>query len=224
MAATHTPTRRPRKTRTRPRRRNALPQLTWGGAALTAFLLYVGIRTWPVQAAIIGILIAAAAIVRAIRPRWLNPIIHRAHQVSRGRAALPARGRRTIDAFHRLTPARFEQAIAELAHEHPAVHTAHAVGQANDRGADVLVHLTDGRRILIQCKKYRHGNNIGSETVQTINGVYRDIHHCHQAVIVTTAAFTQQAGDTNAMLPQPIRLVDGTQLVSWANGGPAPWN
>jgi restriction system protein len=122
-----------------------------------------------------------------------------------------------------MTPARFEQAIAELAQKDPDVLQAIAVGQANDRGLDVHVHLTDGRRILIQCKKYRDGNNVGSETIQTINGVYRDIHHCHQAVIVTTAGFTRAAVETNTMLPQPIRLIDGHGLITWANGGHAPW-
>jgi restriction system protein len=122
-----------------------------------------------------------------------------------------------------MNPAQFEQAIAELAREHPTVHTAMAVGQANDRGADVLITLVDGRRILIQCKKYRPGNNVGSETIQTINGVYQDIHHCHAAAIVTTAGFTRAAVDTNAMLPTPIRLINGDALVQWANGGHAPW-
>jgi hypothetical protein len=54
-------------------------------------------------------------------------------------------------------------------------------------------------------------------------GVYRDIHHCHAAVIVTTAGYTRSAADTNAMLHQPIRLIDGPQLEAWANGGRPPW-
>ncbi|MEW2267817.1 restriction endonuclease [Streptomyces sp. NPDC047868] len=223
MAATRTPPRTARKA-TRPRRRRRLPSITLGSTAAALFVLYIAVRTWPVQCIIIAVLLASAAIVRAIRPALLDNVWHVLDLISARRRALPAAGVRTLTAFHNMSPARFEQAIAELARETPGVHTATNHGGANDRGQDVLVHLTDGRRILIQCKRYARGNNIGSETVQTINGVYRDIHGCHQAVIVTTAAFTRSAAETNAMLPQPIRLVDGTQLVSWANGGPAPWH
>lgn len=224
MAGTHTPPRHTYKTNTRRRTSLRLPQATLGGIALTLFIGYVAIRTWPIQAAALAAMLAAAAVIRAIRPRWLTRITTRLARITPQRAALPAPGRRTTDALHRLKPGHFEQAIAELALEHPDVHTATHVGQANDRGADVIAHLYDGRRILIQCKRNRAGNNVGSETVQTINGVYRDIHHCHQAVIVTTAGFTRAAYDTNARLPQGIRLVDGNTLEAWANGhAPAPW-
>ena len=59
--------------------------------------------------------------------------------------------------------------------------------------------------------------------MQTINGVYRDIHHCHAAAIVTTSSFTRSALETNARFPYGIRLVDGDALEQWANGGHAPW-
>jgi restriction system protein len=180
-------------------------------------------RTWPALTIATVALAVGILILRAVRPQLLTRILDRARGLGIRRSALPARGRRTLDAFHRMTPARFEQAIAELARQDPDVLQALAVGQANDRGMDVHVHLTDGRRILIQCKKYAPGNNVGSDTIQTTNGVYRDIHHCHQAVIVTTASYTRAALDTNTMLPTPIRLVDGAGLTDWANGGRAPW-
>jgi len=224
MAGTHTPPRRTYKTDTRRRTSRGLPQITLGGLAVTLLLGYIAVRTWPIQCATMAALIAAAVILRAIRPRWMTRATARLGRITPRRDALPAPGRRTADAFHRLKPSRFEQAIAELALEDRAVHTATRVGQANDRGADVIAHLYDGRRILIQCKRNGAGNNVGSDTVQTINGVYRDIHHCHQAVIVTTAGFTRSAYDTNARLPHGIRLVDGNALEAWANGhAPAPW-
>lgn len=221
MATTHNPTRRTKRpTRTRYRRR--LPRLGWWWLAAPVIALAAA-KTWPVLTSLTVGLIAVLAVLRAVRPRRLAPLLDRLGTLTLHRPALPARGRRTLEAFHRMTPARFEQAIAELAHKDPTVHTATAVGQANDRGADVLIHLTDGRRILIQCKHHEPGNNVGSPVVQTINGVYRDIHHCHEAAIVTTAGFTRAAFDTNAMLPTPIRLINGDALVQWANGGPPPW-
>jgi restriction system protein len=223
VTATHNPPRDAWKT-TRPRRRRRLPRFSLTGAAITLLVLYVVVRTWPVQAIIIAVLLATVAIVRAIQPALLGHVWRVLNRLTGRRSALPRSPVRTLTTFQSMSPARFEQAIAELARETPGVRTATTHGGANDRGADVLVHLTDGRRILIQCKRYARGNNIGSETVQTINGVYRDIHHCDQAAIVTTAAFTWQAAETNAMLAQPIQLIDGNRLVSWANGGPPPWH
>jgi restriction system protein len=221
MAATHSTARRTRRP-ARGRRQHRLPRLGWWWIGVT--LIGMGIaKTWPALTIATVALTGVILILRAVRPRRLTRILERISLPTFYRPALPARGRRSLDAFHRMTPARFEQAIAELAQRDPDVLQAIAVGQANDRGLDVHVHLTDGRRILIQCKKYRPGNNVGSETVQTINGVYRDIHHCHQAVIVTTAGFTRAAVETNTMLPQPIRLIDGHGLITWANGGHAPW-
>ncbi|MCX4885878.1 restriction endonuclease [Streptomyces sp. NBC_00847] len=221
MTYTQPAPRRTRKTSTR-RRTLRLPQLGWGWLGVT-LALFVIAKTWPIYTGLAVALIAVGFIVAARRPAWLQRAAHRLPAIDFHRPSIPNRGRRTLDAFQRMTPARFEQAIAELALEDPYVHSAQAVGQANDRGMDVLVHLNDGRRILVQCKKYRHGNNVGSETIQTINGVYRDIHGCHQAVIVTTAKFTGSAKDTNARLPYPIRLIDGTALTAWANGGTPPW-
>jgi restriction system protein len=206
-------------TRARTTRRPGL----WGWTAL--ILMTAGaLKTWPIPAGIILGLLAAAIITHAIRPARLAPLWQALGRTTRHHTRLPDAGYRTLQNFHRMTPADFEHAIAELALEDPRVHTAHRVGGANDRGADVLIHLHDGRRILIQCKRYRNGNNVGSETIQTINGVYRDIHDCHAAVIVTTTRFTRSALETNACLPHAIRLIDGDVLTAWANGhAPAPW-
>jgi len=221
MTATHhQPRRTKRPAKTRYRRR--LPRLGWWWLAVPVIALGIA-KTWPVLTGTVVALIGALLVLRAVRPRRLAPLLHRLDTLSFYRPALPARGRRTLDAFRHMHPTRFERAIAELAQKDPFVSQATAVGQANDRGMDVLVHLNDGRRVLIQCKRY-NGHNVGSEDIQKTNGTYRDIHHCHQAVIVTTASFTADARDTNAMLPQRIRLVDGAELEAWANGRiPAPW-
>jgi restriction system protein len=223
MTATHPTPRRTRKTSTRrPRtRRRRLPRLGWWWAAIALTTIAIA-RTWPWWTAAATVLLAVVLVVRAIRPRRLGRLWHNLDRLHARRRILPARTR-TLNDFLNLTPYGFEQAITHLAHTTPGVTHAQHAGQANDRGADVLIHLHDGRRILIQCKQHQPGNNVGSAVIQTINGVYRDLHHCHQAVIVTTAGFTRDALTTNGMLPHPIRLIDGAALTAWANGGPPPW-
>lgn len=217
-----TATRRTRRTPTRPQRTIRLPRLGWGWIAVALTIIVIA-KTWPLYTAITVVLTAVGLITAARQPAWLQHAASRLPTITLHRTHLPNRGHRTLTTLQRLNPTHFENAIAELALEDPSVHTATRVGGTNDRGADVIAHLYDGRRILIQCKRYRTGHNVGSDTVQTINGVYRDIHHCHQAVIVTTAHFTPAAYDTNARLPHPIRLIDGPALTAWANGGPPPW-
>lgn len=225
MTATHHPARRTRRPRTRSARPRGL-RLGWGW--VFAVLVMVGIaKTWPLYTALTVILLSGGLILRAIRPARLVRLWNGLDSLADRRRALPATGRgtRTLQQFLAMHPDRFEQAIADLALEdRDRVHSAQRVGGANDRGADVLVQLKDGRRVMIQCKRYRSGNNVTSEDVQKTNGTYRDIHNCHSAVIVTTAAFTRDAFHTNTLLPQPIRLIDGTALTAWANGHtPAPW-
>jgi restriction system protein len=226
MAATHTPTRRTRKSPNRNARRRHLPRL--GGWWIAVALVLIGVvRTWPLYTGLATGLIATSVIVAVVRPRRLTPLLAWTTTViafvNAHRSRLPAPGHRTLAAFQRMNHRQFEHAITALAQEDRRVAHAQQVGQANDRGADVLVHLRDGRHILVQCKHHQPGNNVGSDTIQITNGVYRDIHHCHAAVIVTTAGFTTSAVQTNALLPAPIRLIDGHALVRWANGGHAPW-
>nr|WSZ21154.1 restriction endonuclease [Streptomyces canus] len=225
MAATHTPTRRTRKTRTR-RRTWRLPRL--GGWWIAVILTVIAVaRTWPLYTGAVTALIAVALIIAVVRPRrlarplnWATTLIR---IINTHRTRMPAPGHRTLDAFQRMDHRQFEHAIAALAREDHNVTYARQVGQANDRGADVLIQVR-GRRILIQAKHYQPGNNVGSETIQITNGVYRDIHHCDAAIIVTTAGFTRDAITTNTLLRAPIRLVDGHALTTWANGGTPPWS
>lgn len=222
--ATYQPVRRrPRKTRRRSRR---LPSMHWGWYVTIPTALYVAIKTWPVQTGAILAVLATATILNVARPARLTGLFNRIQRIA---ALMPARraipSTRTLARFQKMHPARFEHAIADLAKEdRTAVHSADPQGGANDRGADVLVRLHDGRRILIQCKRYTGKNKVNSQDVQKVNGTWRDIHGCDLAVIVTTTGFTRDAIDTNLMLPTPLRLIDGNALVTWANGGQPPWN
>lgn len=230
--ATYQPARRPRVRKTNPRpvrrtRRSTssrlIPQLTLGGLAVTLFIGYILVKSYPLQAIPALIAIAAVVILAVIRPRRLAGLFHGADRIA---AALPARSalprQLTAEAFHRLSPGRFEHAVAELARDDDTMH-ATVVGGSGDGGADVLVKRKDGSNVLIQCKRYKKGNNVPSRDIRDANGAYWDLHGCHRAVIVTTADFTKDAKATNARLRQQVRLVNGADLAAWADGtGPSP--
>lgn len=198
--------RRPRRPAKRPTRK-ATPGTNLAIAAVTLLAVGVLFQAAPQIATVLVVAGGLAYIAASRKPRT---------------RALPD-GHRSLTRFQQMTPTGFEHAIRDLALEDKH-HVRHAevVGGANDRGADVLVTLHDRRRILIQCKRYKGA--VGSEHVQIVNGTYRDVHHCDQAVIVTTSGFTKSAVETNALLPRPLHLIGGGGLVAWANGGRPPWN
>lgn len=214
----------PRRSIRRPARRNrrALSRISWGWTAGIAVGGITLVKMYPWQSAAAVSVMAVAVLLHYVRPVRLGGVFARIDRIYARRPALPQQ--RTLETFLRMSADHFEQAIAELALQHPSVASATVEGGANDRGMDVRVKLRNGTDVLIQCKRYKTGNNVSSEEVMKVNGTYRDIHHCHQAAIVTTSDFTDSAKTTSRMLQQRIRLVRGKDLLAWANGGTPPWN
>ncbi|MEW2085129.1 restriction endonuclease [Streptomyces sp. NPDC005283] len=121
-----------------------------------------------------------------------------------------------------MDPVGFEQAIAALC-ERDGCEDVEVVGGAGDLGADVLATTPDGRRVVIQCKRYGPVNKVGSQEVQRFGGTCFAVHEAHVAAVVTTGEFTQPAADYAEQCG--IGCVDHERLVAWTDGtGPAPWD
>lgn len=116
--------------------------------------------------------------------------------------------------FEAMTPAAFEQAVADLCWR-DGCRDVRVVGGAGDLAADVLATLPDGRRVLIQCKRYAAGSRVGSGDVQKVGGTYQVVHRADLAVVVTTGSYTAAA--RSYARTAGIRLIDGPQLTAWAS-------
>ncbi|OKI01106.1 translation initiation factor IF-2 [Streptomyces sp. CB02923] len=127
----------------------------------------------------------------------------------------------SIEDFLAMDADAFEQAIARLC-ERDGCRDVQVVGGAGDLGADVLATASDGRRIIIQCKRYSETNKVGSQDVQRFGGTCYTVHEAEIAAVVTTSAFTGPAADYARTCG--IRCFDGDRLAAWSKGtGQAPW-
>ncbi|WP_208870120.1 restriction endonuclease [Streptomyces monomycini] len=127
----------------------------------------------------------------------------------------------SVEDFLAMDAYAFEQAIAHLC-ERDGCRNVEVVGGAGDLGADVLATTADGRRIIIQCKRYCADNKVGSQDMQRFGGTCYTVHEADVAAVVTTSAFTEPAADYADTCG--IRCFDGDQLVAWSNGaGRTPW-
>ncbi|WP_435613411.1 restriction endonuclease [Streptomyces sp. bgisy159] len=118
-------------------------------------------------------------------------------------------------------PALFEAEIAALCGRDGCT-GVEVVGGAGDLGADVVANTPDGRRLVIQCKRYGDGNNVGSQDLQRFGGTCFAVHGADLALLVTTSGFTQPALEYAEQCG--IVCVDEEALCAWAAGtAPSPW-
>ncbi|MFJ4467106.1 restriction endonuclease [Streptomyces sp. NPDC089424] len=130
-------------------------------------------------------------------------------------------GAGTVD-YDALDADEFERAIAGLC-ERDGCFPVEVVGGAGDLGADVLAVAPDGRRVVVQCKRYCDSNRCGSQDLQRFGGTCYTVHEADVAVVVTTSDFTAPAVEYAEQCG--IVCVDGAALRAWSDGtGPAPWN
>ncbi|WP_189749313.1 restriction endonuclease [Streptomyces tendae] len=120
-----------------------------------------------------------------------------------------------------LSPDEFEEAIADLCRRDGCTEVE-VVGGAGDLGADVLATAPDGRRVVIQCKRYGDDNKVGSQDLQRFGGTCFTVHGADVAVLVTSSDFTAPAADYAEWCG--IVCVNEERLRDWCEGGgPAPW-
>lgn len=188
-----------------------------GGCAAAAIFFWAlaAASAGNVGSAIVLICIAAGA----------GLISYNAFQGHRQRTAERFRVRmlqsQEINRYHAMAPGEFERAVAFLC-ERDGCSGVQVVGGAGDLGADVIATAPDGRRIVIQCKRYGPTTKVGSPDLQRFGGTCYSVHGAHVAAVVTTSVFTKPAADYGVR--QNIRLVDSNALAGWATRtGPAPW-
>ncbi|MGQ4713505.1 restriction endonuclease [Streptomyces anulatus] len=137
------------------------------------------------------------------------------------RPALPETAEPGPVDYAELDPYAFEEAVAELCRRDGCV-DAEVVGGAGDLGADVLATTPDGRRLVVQCKRYGPDNRAGSQDLQRFGGTCFAVHEADVALVVSTGGFTEPALDYAEQCA--ILCYGPEELTAWSEGGaPPPW-
>ncbi|MFF3624918.1 restriction endonuclease [Streptomyces sp. NPDC002467] len=187
----------------------------WGAVAAAVAVAWVAANwstVWPVLVAVL-----AAAVLGSVG--W---VLLRAHRRAVGqdrawRAQEEARARElSIAQVDGLTWQEFETYIAELCRRDGCTKVV-VSGKSGDLGADVVGYLADGRKLVIQCKKYAPHRSVPSQDMQKFVGTARPEHGADVALFVTTChAFTKDA--LGLALRQDIVALHRDLLGSWVKG------
>ncbi|MEU1216212.1 restriction endonuclease [Streptomyces sp. NPDC005791] len=118
-----------------------------------------------------------------------------------------------------MDPYAFEEAVAALCRR-DGCRDVEVVGGAGDLGADVIAGTPDGRRLVVQCKRYTSDNKVGSQELQRFGGTCYAVHEAEVAVVVTTGAFTEPALEYAGQCG--IVCVGLDELTAWSEGAAAP--
>lgn len=111
----------------------------------------------------------------------------------------------TVAQLYALSPRAFEHYVAELFERRG--YEVEVRGRAGDLGVDLALTRADGRRAIVQCKRYRH--TIGPEIVRELFGTMVHERAAH-GFLVTTADISEGARAWAA--DKPITLIDGQTL------------
>lgn len=188
---------------------NRLMRLTWllslSSALFAVWLFWLAIDGRYVLARLPGwlgdtvwLLTAAAAMTMVVL--WGVLVFARRQQSRLSYARL------ALDELRALSPKQFELFVAGLFEARG--YRVRLRGRSGDQGVDIELAAPDGRRAIVQCKRYR--GSVGPDVVRELFGTMLHELATH-AFLVTTGDLTNAARDWAAN--KPMTLIDGAQLV-----------
>jgi restriction system protein len=135
---------------------------------------------------------------------WSGLLWHR-----RAGHSASASGALGLEQMYELSPRAFEQYVGKLFRRKG--YRVVFRGRSGDHGVDLELTSGDGRRAVVQCKRYR--DTVGEEIVRGLFGTL--LHEtAHHAFLVTTADISEAARQWAA--GKPMTLIDGPTLASIA--------
>lgn len=122
-----------------------------------------------------------------------------------------------LDRVRQMPPADFEQLIIQLLvrmnYGQGREELAKALGGSGDGGVDGVVHQDPLGldRVYIQAKRYKEGNNVGPEAINSFIGAL-NIKKANKGLFVTASGFSKQAREHATASSLHVVLIDGDRL------------
>ncbi|WP_309252230.1 MULTISPECIES: restriction endonuclease [unclassified Streptomyces] len=149
------------------------------------------------------------AVLRAHRRAVGGDRVWRAQEEAKAREMSMAQ----VDA---LSWQEFEQYVADLCRRDGCTQVV-VSGKSGDLGADLVGYLADGRKLVVQVKKYAPERSVSSQDMQKFVGTARLEHGADVALFVTTCrAFTKAA--LGLAVRQDIVAMHRDLLGAWVKG------
>lgn len=126
----------------------------------------------------------------------------------------------TMRGLKSLTPSQFERAVGKVL-EVNGYRSVVVSGKPGDLTADILCTDSEGRRVVVQCKRYLD-KPVGSKELQSFIGMMRIEHGADRGLYVTTSTYTRPATDLASR--HDVQLLDGEGLVEWAQRLHESWD
>ncbi|MFJ3820626.1 restriction endonuclease [Streptomyces nodosus] len=204
-----------RRRRRRLKKRTRRQLQGWAAVAVVAAAVWVAghwAAVWPILVAVLSVVVAVGAgwaLLRAHRRAVGQDRAWRALEEARARELSMAE----VDA---LSWQEFETYVADLCRRDGCTKVV-VSGKSGDLGADVVGYLADGRKLVVQCKKYAPHRSVSSQDMQKFVGTARLEHGADVALFVTTChTFTKAA--LGLALRQDIVALHRDLLGSWVKG------
>lgn len=207
--------RQKRRRRSRLRKSTRRKVQYWGlflAAVAVVWLVANWTSVWPVLVVLLAVAVvggAGWAVLRAHRRAVDGDRRWRAQEEAKSRELSMAQ----VDA---LSWQEFEHYIADLCRRDGCTQVV-VSGKSGDLGADVVGYLADGRKLVVQVKKYAAERSVSSQDMQKFVGTARLEHGADVALFVTTCrAFTKAA--LGLAVRQDIVAVHRDLLGAWVKG------
>lgn len=204
-----------RRRRRRMKKRTRRQLQGWGAAAAVAAAVWAARHwsaVWPALVAVLGAALVGGAGWTLWRAHHLAVSQDRAWRV-REEARSRELSMAEVDA---LSWQEFEAYVADLCRRDGCTKVV-VSGKSGDLGADVIGYLADGRKLVIQCKKYAPHRSVPSQDMQKFVGTARPEHGADVALFVTTCrSFTK--GALGLAVRQDVVALNRDLLGSWVKG------
>jgi hypothetical protein len=116
-----------------------------------------------------------------------------------------------FEELRRLGPHQFEETmrllLKSLGYKNISV-----TGRPADGGVDLMCEDKDGRRVIVQCKRWSRRGKVGAEVIREFIGAM-DIFDAYKGIFITTSSLTKPAkAQVSKVKDKDIEIYDSTKL------------